>query len=208
MQNIDIQILDDIDHDQGWARLQAQLLDRTPTSPDQIWIMNVRACYSAGNDLRNQPIPDDINGLPVLRSRRGGAMTYYAPGQLHLGMVLDIQRIGLDPELATERIMTAAAAVLQRRFNCQAQIRNDDVGIYNAADAKIGSIGFIFKHGVLVGGLTLNMCTDLGGFDFIEVCGARRTVANVLEYPVSWPALVAVGQDMAAEIQQQLYLES
>jgi lipoyl(octanoyl) transferase len=208
MQNIDIQILDDIDHDQGWARLQAQLLDRTSTSPDQIWIMNVRACYSAGNDLRNQPIPDAINGLPVLRSRRGGAMTYYAPGQLHLGMVLDIQRINLDPALATQRIMTAAAAVLQRRFNCQAQIRNDDVGIYDATDAKIGSIGFIFKNGVLMGGLTLNMCTDLGGFELIEVCGIRRTVANVLQGQLSWPMLVTVGQEIAAEIQQQLYVEA
>jgi lipoyl(octanoyl) transferase len=208
MQNTDIQILNDIDHDQGWARLQAQQLDRTPNSPDQIWIMNVRACYSAGNDLRNQPIPETINGLPVLRSRRGGAMTYYAPGQLHLGMVLDIQRINLDPDLATQRIMTAAATVLQRRFNCQAQIRNDDVGIYNAAAAKIGSIGFIFKNGVLVGGLTLNMCTDLGGFELIEVCGVRRTVANVLQHQASWPELVTVGQDMATEIQQQLYLEA
>ncbi len=204
MQNTDIQTIDYIDHDQGWARLLEQLGSFTDSSPDQFWIMNVESCYSAGNDLRQTPLPDNINGLPVRRTRRGGAMTYYAPGQLHLAMVVGLQRRNLEIQNFNALVMESASDVLLKNFNYTAQINLDDVGIYDANDAKIGSLGFVMKQGVVVGGLTLNMHTNLAGFDHIEVCGQHRIVANILPAPQTWPQIAWIGEQIAEQIAQRL----
>lgn len=207
MQNIDIQIINDIDHDDFWGRIWSQQLSHTSETPDQIWIMNMLPCYSAGNDLRQTPLPDTINGLPVRRTRRGGAMTYCGPGQVQLGLIMNLRRRNLTPAEFTGQALQSLAGSIKRRLNREVLVNLEDVGLFDTQEAKLGSCGFSYKNGILGGGVALNFCMDLSGFDHIEVCGVRRRMSNLVDQKLTWTALANHGQQLAQDLADNLTKE-
>ena len=108
-------------------------------------------------------------GAPIVRTHRGGQVTYHGPGQLVGYPILDLRRRRPDVRwyLRTlEDVLIAALADL----GVGAERRAGLTGVW-VGPRKIASIGVALRRWVSWHGFALNVGHDLGGFDAITPCG-------------------------------------
>jgi lipoyl(octanoyl) transferase len=108
-------------------------------------------------------------GAPIVRTHRGGQVTYHGPGQLVGYPILDLRRRRPDVRwyLRTlEDVLMAALADL----GIAAERRTGLTGVW-VGPRKIASIGVALRRWVSWHGFALNVGPDLGGFDAITPCG-------------------------------------
>jgi lipoyl(octanoyl) transferase len=108
-------------------------------------------------------------GVEVIRTDRGGDVTYHGPRQLVIYPIFDIARHGKDlhrwmRDLEETMIRTIAEfGVEGRRFA-------PHTGVW-VGDRKIAAIGVKIKKWVNLHGIALNCNNDLAYFDMIVPCG-------------------------------------
>jgi lipoyl(octanoyl) transferase len=119
-------------------------------------------------------------GIECLAVRRGGDVTYHAPGQLVGYLVVDLARGG-EPDV--HRCLRAIEAVLidaLDRLGVPARRIPGMTGVFAAAAGRIGgagaprklaSIGLGLRGGVSWHGFALNVSVDLSGFALVVPCG-------------------------------------
>jgi lipoate-protein ligase B len=108
-------------------------------------------------------------GIPILRTHRGGQVTYHGPGQLVGYPILDLRRRRPDVRwyLRTlEHVLMAALGDL----GIAAERRDGFTGVW-VGPRKIASIGVALRRWVSWHGFALNVGPDLRGFDAITPCG-------------------------------------
>lgn len=119
-------------------------------------------------------------GIKVIRTERGGDITFHGPGQL-VGYPVFRLRTGLVGvrryvELVHEAIAEALADV-----GVAGSAREGCVGIWSG-EKKIASIGVAVRRGVTFHGFALNVCTDLSFFELMRPCGmAQVRMTSVLQ---------------------------
>jgi lipoyl(octanoyl) transferase len=109
--------------------------------------------------------------VPVVRTPRGGDVTYHGPGQIVGYPILALTRANLDLRRyleGLEEVMIRAVAPYGIRAERKAGMTGAWVG-----DRKIGAIGVRVEKWVTSHGFALNASTDLRGFDQIIPCGLR-----------------------------------
>lgn len=116
-------------------------------------------------------------GIDVVRSDRGGLVTYHGPGQLvgypifHLGPAADVKGF----VCMLEKTMIGAAA----RFGVNAERVEGYPGVW-VGDAKLGAVGVHVARGITTHGFALNVSTDLAAFNGIVPCGiVDKTVTSL-----------------------------
>ena len=62
-------------------RMRVWTDDRDSDTVDQVWFLEHFPVYTQGVSCDARPI-DERQGIPVIKSDRGGQITYHAPGQL------------------------------------------------------------------------------------------------------------------------------
>src|SRR5262247_1275442 len=65
---------------------------RNETTPDEIWLVEHPPVYTLGQGAEDVAVS---NGIPVVRSDRGGEITYHGPGQIVLYALVDLARRGI-----------------------------------------------------------------------------------------------------------------
>lgn len=108
-------------------------------------------------------------GARVVRTDRGGDVTFHGPGQLVVYPILDLRARGLGPAdyvhaLETCVIATAAACGVRA-----ARVPGRP-GVW-VGNTKLAAVGVRIRGGVSTHGLALNVATDLRWFDAIVPCG-------------------------------------
>jgi lipoyl(octanoyl) transferase len=63
---------------------------RTGLASDRLWLLSHPQLYTVGRRTDPADLPDPRFGIPVVRTSRGGQLTYHAPGQLVGYVVADI----------------------------------------------------------------------------------------------------------------------
>jgi lipoyl(octanoyl) transferase len=80
-------------YEAAYAGMQAFTAQRTPDTPDQLWLCEHPPVFTQG--LAGRPdhllAPGDI---PVVATNRGGQVTYHGPGQVVAYPMVDLQRAG------------------------------------------------------------------------------------------------------------------
>ncbi|MCP4672376.1 MAG: lipoyl(octanoyl) transferase LipB [Desulfobacula sp.] len=107
--------------------------------------------------------------IDIIKTDRGGNITWHGPGQAVLYPVIDLEknRIGVkDFVYGLEEIMKFTAD----DFNIIADRSIKNHGIW-VGNAKIGSVGISIKKGISMHGLALNITPDLEPFSWINPCG-------------------------------------
>lgn len=148
---------------------------------------------AAASDL---PLGEDwyrARGIDVVRTDRGGRLTYHGPGQLVGYPIVRVARIP-DHVCAMERAIVAALA----GEGIQARGRDDEgpqwTGVW-VGDRKIASIGVHVSRGVAMHGFALNVDNDLQPFEWAVACGLPDTqmtsVCRETGRPGALPALAA-----------------
>jgi lipoyl(octanoyl) transferase len=151
-----------------WQAMQQFTLDRTEETIDEIWIVEHFPVYTLGMNGKPEHLLD-AGTIPVIRSDRGGQITYHGPGQLVVYTLLDIKRLKIGiRQLVT--ILEQAMISTLAGYGIAAFARADAPGVY-VDGRKIGSIGIRIKKNCSYHGLSFNNQMDLSPFDSINTCG-------------------------------------
>lgn len=151
-----------------WRDMQQFTQNRSPETPDEIWVVEHFPVYTLGLNGKREHLLD-TGSIPVINSDRGGQVTYHGPGQLVIYTLLDIKRLNLGVrQLVTILEQAMISALAQQGIS--AVSRAAAPGVY-VNDKKIGSIGLRIKKNCSYHGLSLNNDMDLRPFDHINTCG-------------------------------------
>jgi lipoyl(octanoyl) transferase len=152
-----------------WHAMQAFTAARTPDTADEIWLVEHPPVYTLGVAGRAQHLPRGRDDIPLVRTNRGGQITYHGPGQVVAYLLLDMKRRGLTVRPLV-RLMEAAVIDSLADYGITAAGRVEAPGVY-VADAKIAALGLRVTRGCCYHGLALNVDMDLSPFNAIDPCG-------------------------------------
>ena len=152
-----------------WHAMQALTAARGTDTPDEIWMLQHPPVYTLGVAGKAEHLPRIDNGIPVVRTDRGGPITYHGPGQIVAYLLLDMRRRGLSVRPLIRR-MEQAVIDLLAEHGVSAHGREDAPGVYVGA-AKIAALGLRIRNGCCYHGIALNVDMDLAPFHAINPCG-------------------------------------
>jgi lipoyl(octanoyl) transferase len=152
-----------------WRAMQDFTAQRDATTFDEIWLVDHPPVYTLGVAARAQHLPRGANDIPIVKTDRGGQITYHGPGQLVAYLLLDLRRRELSVRpLIT--LMERAVIDLLADYGVSAETRADAPGVY-VGNAKIAALGLRIRRGCCYHGLALNVEMDLQPFVAIDPCG-------------------------------------
>lgn len=135
---------------------------------DEFWVLSHPAVFTQGTSCEAQPQRSKAN-IPLVKTDRGGQITYHGPGQLIVYLLLDIKRLGMGPKRLVKRIEFAIISLLDQ-LGIHAEMRVGAPGVY-VAEEKIAALGLRIRQGACYHGISLNIDMDLSPFDLIDPCG-------------------------------------
>jgi len=189
------------DYETTWRAMQQFTQDRTPLTSDELWITEHPPVYTLGLNGKSEHILNADN-IPVIKSDRGGQVTYHGPGQLIVYTLLDIKRLDLNIRELVSALENAMIQVL-KTVGQNAIARAEAPGVY-VNEKKIGSIGLRIKRNCSYHGLSLNNTIDLDPFNNINPCGyAGLKATNLAELGVKL-STTELATSVVNEINQQL----
>lgn len=126
-----------------------------------------------------------LSGIEVVKTNRGGDITYHGPGQI---VVYPIVSLDTHRDLHAylrflEEVLIAALA----RFGLAAARRDGLTGIW-IAERKLAAIGVSVRRWVACHGFALNVAPDLAHFTGIIPCGIAATDGTVTSLAVELTA--------------------
>jgi lipoyl(octanoyl) transferase len=137
-------------------------------TPDELWVLQHPPLYSAGLATRPQHLPRDPRVL-LVRTDRGGQITYHGPGQVVIYTLLDLERRNLKIRALVSLLEQAVIDTLAQ-FHVSAQAKSAAPGVY-VDGAKIAALGLRVRRGGCYHGVALNVDMDLAPFLAIDPCG-------------------------------------
>ena len=164
-----IRQLGQVEYEPTWREMQEFTARRTADTPDEMWVLQHPPVYTLGIAGKTEHLPRIDNGIPVIRTDRGGQITYHGPGQIVIYLLLDLRRRGLAVRPLVRR-MEQAVINLLAESGITAQGRIDAPGVY-VDNAKIAALGLRIRNGCCYHGLALNVDMDLSPFHAINPCG-------------------------------------
>ena len=169
-QVLGIRELGQLDYERTWLAMQRFTDERklVPDTQDEVWLVQHPPVFTQGQAGKAEHLllPGDI---PVVKSDRGGQVTYHGPGQLVAYLMLDVRRLGYGVrELVTR--MEQCLIDLLASYGVSAAAKADAPGVY-VDGAKIASLGLRIRNGCSFHGLALNVDMDLAPFRRINPCG-------------------------------------
>jgi lipoyl(octanoyl) transferase len=151
-----------------WRAMQLFTDQRSADSRDELWLVEHPPVFTVGLNGKAEHLlrPGDI---PVVQVDRGGQVTYHAPGQIVLYLLLDLRRRQLGVrQLVT--LMEQAIISQLAGYGIAAAARSDAPGVY-VQGAKVAALGLRIRRGCSYHGLALNVAMDLEPFARINPCG-------------------------------------
>jgi lipoyl(octanoyl) transferase len=154
--------------------MRAFTATRDAGTADEIWLVEHPSVFTQG--LAGKPehvlTPGEI---PVIRTERGGQVTYHGPGQVVGYTLVDLRRRGIAVRDMVCRLETAVIRTCAH-WAVSVVRRPGAPGLYLADDrgepgAKIASVGLKVTRGCCFHGIALNVAMDLSPFERIHPCG-------------------------------------
>jgi len=144
-------------------RMRTFTAARTEATPDELWLLQHPAVYTLGQGAAAVAVPV---GIPLVKSDRGGAITYHGPGQVVLYALVDLARRGIT----VKRYVTLLEQAVIDLLGGRGERRPGAPGVY-VAGAKLAALGIRVRRGCAYHGLSLNVDMDLAPFRAIDPCG-------------------------------------
>jgi len=157
------------EYEPTWHAMQAFTDGRGADTPDEVWLTEHPPVYTLGVAGRSEHLPRVDNAIPVVKTDRGGQVTYHGPGQIVAYLLLDMKRRRLTVRPLV-RIMEQAVIDLLALHAVAGERRNQAPGVY-VDGAKIAALGLRVRNGCCYHGLAFNADMDLTPFHSIDPCG-------------------------------------
>lgn len=159
---------------------------RCETTADEIWLLEHQPVFTQGQAGKAEYIlvPGDI---PVVKSDRGGQVTFHGPGQITAYILVDLKRLKVGVRDLVTLIEQSLVATLAH-WDIKAEPRRDAPGVYIENGDKIASLGLRIRKGCSYHGLNFNVCMDMAPWQRINPCGldvSMTQIADLLQNPPS-----------------------
>lgn len=135
---------------------------------DEIWLLQHPPVYTLGYNAKHGAF-DNPTGVPVIRTDRGGDITYHGPGQRVAYILMDLRRRAWGVKTLVTALEQAIVEVLDYH-GLVAQRRTGAPGVY-VEGRKIAQLGLRIRRGASYHGVSLNVAMDLSPFERIHPCG-------------------------------------
>ena len=145
-----------------------------------IWILEHEEVYTAGTSYKDEEILNrDIN---LVKTNRGGKITYHGPGQLICYFVIDLKQRQKDIRKFITIIEKTIIESLTE-FNIKSFVDPKNIGIWindKANIKKVAAIGIRVSKWIAYHGFAININNDLLKYQNIIPCGiSDKGVTNL-----------------------------
>ena len=147
---------------------------------DLIWLLEHEAIYTAGTNYKEEEILNkDIN---LIKTNRGGKITYHGPGQLICYFVIDLKQRKKD---IRKFITLIEKTIIESLFELNIKSFGDpkNIGIWvndTSNIKKVAAIGVRVSKWIAYHGFAINISNDLTSYQNIIPCGiSDKGVTNL-----------------------------
>jgi len=151
-----------------WRAMQAFTQSRGPGTSDEIWLLEHPPVFTLGLAGRPEHVLA-AGDVAVVRTDRGGQVTFHGPGQAVAYVLLDLRRMGVGVKELVRRLEESALAVLDE-YGIRGERVNGRPGVY-VDGRKVAAVGLRVARGCSYHGLALNVDLSLEPFSRIDPCG-------------------------------------
>ena len=150
-----------------------------------IWILEHPSIYTAGTGYNENEILD--KSINVVKTNRGGKITYHGPGQTICYFVIDLNKRKKDLRNFINKLEEVVINIL-KEYKISGKKDKKNIGIWvnnKSKTKKIAAIGIKVKKWVAYHGFSLNLSNDLSLYKKIIPCGIKtKGVTNLRELGV------------------------
>jgi lipoyl(octanoyl) transferase len=217
-----VKVLGPVAYDLASDAMRAFTAARDDATIDEIWLCEHAPVFTQGVAGRNEHVVD-AGAIPVVRSDRGGQVTYHGPGQVVAYPLVDLRRLGIYVKEYVFRLEQALLKTLETLGVTGHRVRGEP-GVYVRLDApfdhavlaspsgddpfaglgKIAAIGVKVSRHRAYHGVALNVAMDLRPFERIHPCGhaGLKTIdLSTIGVRASWDEVAStLGAKLAATL--------
>ena len=186
-----------------WPAMEHYTDQRGEAAADELWLLEHDPVFTLGQAGKPEHVLA-AGEIPLVRTNRGGQVTYHGPGQLVAYPLVDLRRLNLGVREFVCRIEQALIDTLAH-WQITAVRRDGAPGVY-VGGAKIGALGLRVRRGCSFHGLALNVAMDLEPFSRINPCGYQGLQVTSVLKSGGPSTLAAVKPVLVTQLSRQLGL--
>ena len=156
-------------------------LNRNKAS-ELIWILEHNDVYTAGTSYDNNEVLD--KSIKIIKTNRGGKITYHGPGQLICYFVIDLKKRKKDIRKFISVIEKTIINTLNF-YNINTFADKKNIGIWynkNSKIQKVAAIGVRVSKWIAYHGFAININNKLDQYKKIVPCGVSdKGVTNLVK---------------------------
>ena len=173
-----------VEYEKAVNLLQKRVLKMLESKKVQelIWILEHPSIYTGGVSSSNNEILD--KSINVLKTNRGGKITYHGPGQIIFYIVINLNRRKKDIRWFLNIIEKSIIETL-KEYGVNSKNDKKNIGIWVKHKnklKKVAAIGLKIKRWIVYHGFSLNLSTDMRKYEKIIPCGIRdKGIINLVD---------------------------
>ena len=140
---------------------------------DLIWVLEHDHIYTSGTSYNvNEIIDKSIN---IIKTNRGGKITYHGPGQLICYFVIDLKKGKKDIRKFISVIEKSIIETLSL-YDIETFADKENIGIWyndNSTIKKVAALGVRVSKWIAYHGFSININNDLKKYNAIVPCGIK-----------------------------------
>ena len=140
---------------------------------DLIWVLEHDHIYTSGTSYNENEIID--KSINIIKTNRGGKITYHGPGQLICYFVIDLKKGKKDIRKFISVIEKSIIETLSL-YDIETFADKENIGIWyndNSTIKKVAAIGVRVSKWIAYHGFSININNDLKKYDAIIPCGIK-----------------------------------
>ena len=148
---------------------------------DLIWVLEHDHIYTSGTSYNEDEIID--KSINIIKTNRGGKITYHGPGQLICYFVIDLKKGKKDIRKFISVIEKSIIETL-KLYDIETFADKENIGIWyndNSTIKKVAAIGVRVSKWIAYHGFSININNDLKKYDAIIPCGIKDKGITNLE---------------------------
>ena len=158
------------DYNSTWQEMVSFTEKRNNHTEDELWTLEHRSVFTQGLSGKPEHLLKETE-IEVIKSDRGGQITYHGPGQLIVYCLIDIKRLGIGVKQMVSIIEKSIIDLLSD-YSISSHKIPGAPGVY-VDGSKIAALGLKVKRGKTYHGLSLNVDMNLSPYSLINPCGYK-----------------------------------
>ena len=157
-----------MDYEKTNLMMQSFNDNRGEDTEDEIWILEHEPVYTYGISTDVLSIPHHLP-YPIIKTDRGGEITYHGPGQLVVYILMDFHRALIKPKEFIGKFQTSIYKALST-YSQDLVLNKEETGIFYK-HKKIASFGLKMTKKGSYHGAAINHNMNLDAWKEIVICG-------------------------------------